>query len=402
MIKGGIFTLGVATLLLAGGFGSHQQTMAGVSALPTPGEMCSICDSIMDQLEIAISADSGSSQHVDLRNRLNPRGQRYGKLIDYKNSEVRLFNILDSFCSNLNDRVEYKTPLSPAEGSADGDNGLFVDTKFLQHQYTSPLRRIAKTKKKDLEHYCVSFINTNESRIWDLIRADASFADYRREFCHNVPFVSESLGSSDVVVTGSRFDVNKTTGEVDEIVNASTSFAVEAAARSAAARAAEENQENQEKLEVDQVADEKPVEGEKSATNPMKKNKSRKKKNISLVGACLNRPSAVSIESLYAERKRDGIAADVTKRAEEEAAKKKDLEEKERANKALAEEVVAAAAASAAAETAGVEDGKESIETETPANIDTATVENTVVENNSESAAVIPDPAESPQAHDEL
>ncbi|KAM0912628.1 hypothetical protein ACQ4PT_012684 [Festuca glaucescens] len=54
------------------------------------------------ELEIGMSSEKPRN-HLDLRNRLNSKGQREGKVIDYRVSELRIVELLDDLCDKMQD-----------------------------------------------------------------------------------------------------------------------------------------------------------------------------------------------------------------------------------------------------------------------------------------------------------
>jgi len=65
-----------ALLLLAAVLAAASSSACGI------GDKCAACKAVAAELEIGISSEKPRN-HVDLRNRLNSKGQREGKVIDY-------------------------------------------------------------------------------------------------------------------------------------------------------------------------------------------------------------------------------------------------------------------------------------------------------------------------------
>ncbi|KAF7088087.1 hypothetical protein CFC21_091234 [Triticum aestivum] len=74
---------------------------AGASASAI-GDKCAACKAVAAELEIGISSEKPRN-HLDLRNRLNSKGQREGKVIDYRVSELRIVELLDDLCDKMQD-----------------------------------------------------------------------------------------------------------------------------------------------------------------------------------------------------------------------------------------------------------------------------------------------------------
>mmetsp|Transcript_766 Transcript_766/g.2052 ORF Transcript_766/g.2052 Transcript_766/m.2052 type:complete len:238 (-) Transcript_766:916-1629(-) len=73
----------------------------------------------------------GSPKELDLTHRLNSKGERYGRKIAYKDSELRYLELLEDFCAKGS--LPKALPL-PVEGSDDADSTRWVPL-------TSPARR---------------------------------------------------------------------------------------------------------------------------------------------------------------------------------------------------------------------------------------------------------------------
>eukprot|EP00243_Klebsormidium_subtile_P011663 TRINITY_DN6709_c0_g1_i1.p1 TRINITY_DN6709_c0_g1~~TRINITY_DN6709_c0_g1_i1.p1 ORF type:complete len:111 (-),score=0.87 TRINITY_DN6709_c0_g1_i1:212-544(-) len=58
---------------------------------------CSACQAIAEELTTAIKNEKPRN-HIDLRHRLDSKGQREGRVIDYRVSELRAFELLEGLC----------------------------------------------------------------------------------------------------------------------------------------------------------------------------------------------------------------------------------------------------------------------------------------------------------------
>ncbi|KAI8465654.1 MAG: TLR4 regulator and MIR-interacting MSAP-domain-containing protein [Monoraphidium minutum] len=65
-------------------------------------EPCSACSAIASELQKRLDAEKPRN-HLDLRHRLDKHGKRYGKVIAYKLSELRAFELLDGLCDAAGD-----------------------------------------------------------------------------------------------------------------------------------------------------------------------------------------------------------------------------------------------------------------------------------------------------------
>eukprot|EP00879_Flechtneria_rotunda_P005224 GHRR01005507.1.p1 GENE.GHRR01005507.1~~GHRR01005507.1.p1 ORF type:complete len:301 (+),score=79.80 GHRR01005507.1:153-1055(+) len=98
----------VLTLLLGG-----LPTNAAIEA------ECSACEAVAAELQRRLDAETPRT-HLDMRHRLDKDGNRYGKVINYKVSELRAVNLLDDLCSVM----EQYTIITqePGHSSSSGNN----------------------------------------------------------------------------------------------------------------------------------------------------------------------------------------------------------------------------------------------------------------------------------------
>jgi hypothetical protein len=76
--------------------------LASAASASSIGDKCAACKAVAAELEIGISSEKPRN-HLDLRNRLNSKGQREGKVIDYRVSELRVVELLDGLCDKMQD-----------------------------------------------------------------------------------------------------------------------------------------------------------------------------------------------------------------------------------------------------------------------------------------------------------
>ncbi|KAJ1427409.1 hypothetical protein SESBI_09660 [Sesbania bispinosa] len=65
-------------------------------------DKCAACKAVAEELEIGLSSERPRN-HLDMRHRLDSKGQREGKLIDYRVSELRVVELLDGLCEKMQD-----------------------------------------------------------------------------------------------------------------------------------------------------------------------------------------------------------------------------------------------------------------------------------------------------------
>jgi len=70
---------------------------------------CGLCKGVAHELRRGINRVNKHTQNLDLRGRVDSRGQRSGKVLDYKMSETRVLEVLDGedgntpLCKNFDD-----------------------------------------------------------------------------------------------------------------------------------------------------------------------------------------------------------------------------------------------------------------------------------------------------------
>uniref|UniRef100_A0A0A9VUJ4 Protein canopy 4 n=1 Tax=Lygus hesperus TaxID=30085 RepID=A0A0A9VUJ4_LYGHE len=144
-------------------------------------ERCMCCKGTARQLVIAMENDSKITGDVDLRGRINPQGQRLGRRIEYRNSEVRLENILDNTCSHISTNIVYK--LYPNSTS----HGIYVErTTPLHPGFKSPVSDHSTTSLHALDNVCLSLVHAYKYEIWDLIKSDANYDTIVNTLCYTL------------------------------------------------------------------------------------------------------------------------------------------------------------------------------------------------------------------------
>merc|ERR1711924_375296 len=77
---------------------------------------CGVCKALVKEIRRGLKKTE-NKQNLDLRGRLDPRGKRHGKVIDYKVSESRVLDVLedggDGICGNMKD---YAVSTLPSTG----------------------------------------------------------------------------------------------------------------------------------------------------------------------------------------------------------------------------------------------------------------------------------------------
>jgi len=66
---------------------------------------CSACEAVANELQAALERERPRN-HLDMRGRIDSKGVRYGKLIDYKISELRFVELLEDLCTDVGNNFQ--------------------------------------------------------------------------------------------------------------------------------------------------------------------------------------------------------------------------------------------------------------------------------------------------------
>uniref|UniRef100_A0A1D1XCZ0 Protein canopy-1 n=1 Tax=Anthurium amnicola TaxID=1678845 RepID=A0A1D1XCZ0_9ARAE len=122
-------------------------------------DKCAACNAVAVELERGLSNEKPRN-HLDMRHRLDSKGQREGKIIDYKVSELRVVELLDGLCEKMQDYTLKKSDSVKQEWIKveDWDNLEYV-YKQEAHAYS-----------KDISSYCGRLLEETEDKLAELIK----------------------------------------------------------------------------------------------------------------------------------------------------------------------------------------------------------------------------------------
>ncbi|KAM0887454.1 hypothetical protein ACQ4PT_029030 [Festuca glaucescens] len=115
------------------------------------GDKCAACKAVAAELEIGMSSEKPRN-HLDLRNRLNSKGQREGKVIDYRVSELRIVELLDDLCDKMQDYTLQKLD--------SGEKEWVKVTNWSSFQ--TDKKAAARAHSKNLSNYCGRLLEETE------------------------------------------------------------------------------------------------------------------------------------------------------------------------------------------------------------------------------------------------
>lgn len=134
---------------------------------------CSACEEVLDILQARLEEEKPGETTIDLRNRLDANGQRQGKKVEYKNSELRVTNLLDELCREL--RFHSVT----TNKSEDVDRWR----RMKEHVRKGQNEAFHKRMSAKLESYCAFLLDEYEDEISTYIREYEMGDDIVDKFC---------------------------------------------------------------------------------------------------------------------------------------------------------------------------------------------------------------------------
>ncbi|XP_020590072.1 protein seele isoform X4 [Phalaenopsis equestris] len=149
--------------------------LANLSLGFTMGDKCSSCNTIADEIQIGISNEKPRN-HLDMRHRLDSKGQREGKLIDYRVSELRVVELLDGLCEKMQDYTLEKL-----------DTGEEIWTKVNDWDNFPSDKQEARAYSKYISFFCARLLEETEDELAELLKkGDFKPGELRKQLCQNL------------------------------------------------------------------------------------------------------------------------------------------------------------------------------------------------------------------------
>ncbi|CBI40739.3 hypothetical protein AAG906_029889 [Vitis piasezkii] len=121
-------------------------------------DKCAACNAVAEELEFGLSNEKPRN-HLDMRHRLDSKGQRKGKVIDYRVSELRVVELLDGLCEKMQDYTLEKIDSTRREWVKVDDWDNITTNK-----------QEARAYSKDISSYCGRLLEETEDELADLIK----------------------------------------------------------------------------------------------------------------------------------------------------------------------------------------------------------------------------------------
>ncbi|XP_059460965.1 uncharacterized protein LOC132190098 [Corylus avellana] len=121
-------------------------------------DKCAACNAVAEELEIGLSNEKPRN-HLDMRHRLDSTGQRRGKVIDYRVSELRVVELLDGLCEKMQDYSLEKI-------DSTGQEWIKVD----DWDNLTTNKQEARAHSKAISTYCGRLLEDTEDDLAELIK----------------------------------------------------------------------------------------------------------------------------------------------------------------------------------------------------------------------------------------
>ncbi|KAG5388802.1 hypothetical protein IGI04_030343 [Brassica rapa subsp. trilocularis] len=153
-------------------------------------DKCSACNAVAEELESQLLKEKPRN-HLDLRNRLNSKGQREGKVIDYRMSDLRVVDLLDGLCDRMQDytlqKVESKNREWVKVESFDNLTSNVLLLKLLIEEDSGINKQEAKAHANDISTYCGRLLEETEDELAEVIKNGAlKVGDARKVLCQTL------------------------------------------------------------------------------------------------------------------------------------------------------------------------------------------------------------------------
>ncbi|XP_071689807.1 uncharacterized protein [Rutidosis leptorrhynchoides] len=139
-------------------------------------DRCRACNAVAEELELGMMKEKPKN-HLDLRNRLDSKGQRRGKVIDYKVSELRVVDLLDGLCDKMQDYTLQKIDSSKKLWmKVDSWDDIITDNKQESRAYS-----------KEISSYCGRLLEETEDELAELImNGSVKIGEVSKVLCHDL------------------------------------------------------------------------------------------------------------------------------------------------------------------------------------------------------------------------
>ncbi|ONK79806.1 uncharacterized protein A4U43_C01F10260 [Asparagus officinalis] len=162
--------------------------LATLSLVSSVDDKCAACNAVAAELEIGLSNEKPRN-HLDMRHRLDSKGQREGKVIDYRVSDLRVVELLDGLCDKMLDYALEKL-----------DSGKRAWIKVKNWDNLRADKREARASSKDISSFCGRLLEETEDELAEWIKQGSiETGEVSKALCQDLSkHCSKTRGSSDI------------------------------------------------------------------------------------------------------------------------------------------------------------------------------------------------------------
>ncbi|KAF3630863.1 putative protein phosphatase 2C 27-like [Capsicum annuum] len=152
-------------------------------------DKCSACSAIAEELEHGLLKEKPRN-HLDMRHRLDSKGQREGKLIDYRVSELRVVELLDGLCEKMQDYTLEKV---------DSNTKTWIKVDDWDNLKTN--KQEARAHSKAMSSFCGRLLEQTEDELAELIKkGSVKVGDVTKVLCEDLSkYCNGTSGSNKAV-----------------------------------------------------------------------------------------------------------------------------------------------------------------------------------------------------------
>ncbi|CAN8302518.1 unnamed protein product [Cochlearia groenlandica] len=149
-------------------------TIAIFSFVASVDDKCAACHAVSEELELQLLKEKPRN-HLDMRNRLNSKGQREGKVIDYRISDLRVVDLLDGLCDKMQDYTLQKV---------ESEKRQWVKVDNFDNLTN---KQEAKVHANDIATYCGRLLEETEDKLGEVIKnGELTVGDVRKVLCETL------------------------------------------------------------------------------------------------------------------------------------------------------------------------------------------------------------------------
>ncbi|KAI4317044.1 hypothetical protein L6164_024955 [Bauhinia variegata] len=148
-------------------------------------DKCAACKAVAQELEHQLSNERPRN-HLDMRHRLDSKGQRKGKVIDYRVSELRVVELLDGLCEKMQDYTLKKI-----------NSNRYEWFKVDSWDNLTSNKQEARAYSKDISSYCGRLLEQTEDELAELIKkGSVQVGDVSKVLCQDLSKHCKQISAS--------------------------------------------------------------------------------------------------------------------------------------------------------------------------------------------------------------